>query len=87
MTSSKFPASVNHEIVRTGPHDYGFLNRDTVIDLRQLHAAELSRIVMQPQFAVRGSLTPVHLQSTDEILRAAVTIEQDILDRIVTQPD
>jgi hypothetical protein len=85
MTSktSKFPSSVDSEIIRTGNHDYSFLTLPTVIDLRQVHVAKLSAIVMQPQFAVRASLTAAHLTRTDQILRASLTIEQNILDRIV----
>jgi hypothetical protein len=83
MTSSKFPSFVNNEIIRTGPSEYGFLNRDTVIDLREVHAAALSAIVAQPQFAVRGELTSGHMERTNEILRASRTVSQDILDRIV----
>jgi hypothetical protein len=28
MTSSKFPSFINNEVIRTGPNDYGFLNKD-----------------------------------------------------------
>jgi hypothetical protein len=83
MTSSKFPSFVNKEIIRTGPSDYGFLNKDTVIDLREVHAADLSRIVAQPQFAVRGELISVHMERTNEILRASSTVSQEVLDRVV----
>jgi hypothetical protein len=83
MTSSKFPSFVNNAIIRTGPGEYGFLNRDTVIDLREVHAAVLSAIVAQPQFAVRGELTSGHMARANEILRASRTVSQDVLDRIV----
>jgi len=84
MTSSSFPSFVNNEIIRTGPGDYQFLNRDTVINLRQVHAAGLSMIVTQPEFAVKGELTADHLKRTDEILRTSMTVDQEILDRIVS---
>jgi hypothetical protein len=84
MTSSKFPTFVNDQIIRTGPSDYGFLTRDTVIDLRQVHDAELSVVVTQPQFGVKGNLTFEHLERANEILRASMTVDQDILDRIVS---
>lgn len=84
MTSSTFPAFVNNQIIRTGPSDYGFLTKDTVIDLRQVHDAELSVVVVQPQFSVKGNLTFEHLERANEILRASMTVDQDILDRIVT---
>jgi hypothetical protein len=83
MTSSKFPGFVNSDIIRTGPADYAFLTKDTVIDLRNVHIAKLSAIVMQPQFAVKGALTSDHMERTNEILRASMTVDQDILDRIV----
>ena len=85
MTSktSKFTASVNNEIIRTGPADYDFLSMDTVINFRVVHDAKLSDIVTQPQFAVRGNLTPGHLNRADEILRASVTIVKAVLDRVV----
>jgi hypothetical protein len=83
MTSSKFPGFVKSEIIRTGPGDYAFLTRETVIDLRHVHAATLSAIVMQPQFSVEGALTADHLRMTDEILRASMTVDQEILDKVV----
>jgi hypothetical protein len=83
MTSSKFPSFVNNAIIRTGPSEYEFLNKDTVIDLREVHAAALSKIVGQPQFAVRGELISSHVERTNEILRASRTVSQDVLDRIV----
>ena len=85
MTSktSQFPASVSSEIIRTGPADYDFLSMDTVINFRVVHDARLSDIVTQPQFAVRGSLTPDHLERANGILRASVTIVEEILGRVV----
>jgi hypothetical protein len=38
---------------------------------------------MQPQFSVEGALTPDHLRMTDEILRASMTVDQEILDKVV----
>lgn len=83
MTSSPFPTFVNDQIIRTGPSDYAFLTKDTVIDLRHVHSAELSKIVMQPQFAVKGDLTSDHMTRTSDILRASMTVDQDILERVV----
>ena len=83
MTSSMFPGFVNTDIIRTGPADYAFLTKDTVIDLRNVHAANLSAIVMQPEFAVKGTLTTYHIERTNEILRASMTVDQEILDRIL----
>jgi hypothetical protein len=85
MTSSKFPGFVNNDIIRTGPADYAFLTKDTVIDLRNVHAARLSAIVTQPQFAVKGALASVHMERTNEILRLSMTVDQEILDRIVVR--
>ncbi|MEA2337611.1 MAG: hypothetical protein QOE82_1618 [Thermoanaerobaculia bacterium] len=84
MTSSKFPGFVDRDIIRTGPSDYEFLTKDTVIDLRNVHAANLSAIVTQAQFGVKGQLTSDHIERTNEILRASMTVDQDILDRIVS---
>lgn len=83
MTSSRFPGFVENAIIRTGPSDYGFLTKDTVIDLRHVHAADLTAVVTQPQFAVKGSLTSDHIGRANEILRASMTVDQNILDRIV----
>lgn len=83
MTSSKFPGFVDRDIIRTGPSDYEFLTKDTVIDLRNVHAVTLSAIVRQPQFSVKGSLTADHVKRTNEVLRASMTVDQAILDRIV----
>jgi hypothetical protein len=85
MTSSKFPGFVNRDIIRTGPADYAFLTKDTVIDLRNIHAAGLSAIVTQPQFAVKGELTSDHMERTNEILRLSMTVDQEILDGIVVR--
>jgi hypothetical protein len=43
MTSSNFPGFVNDAIIRTGPNDYAFLKRDTVIDLRHVHRPRCRR--------------------------------------------
>lgn len=85
MTSKtvKFPPSVDNQIIRTGPSDYSFLTMDTVIDLREVHEAKLSAITTQPEFAVKENLTAAHLERTDAILRASMTITQYVLDRIV----
>lgn len=83
MTSSWFPEFVNNQIIRTGPEDYGFLDRPTVIDLRQVHIARLSKIVVQPRFAVKCDLLPKHVARTDEILRDSATVDQNILDLVV----
>jgi hypothetical protein len=83
MTSSKFPGFVENEIIRTGPRDYGFLTKETVIDLRHVHAAKLSAIVSQRQFAAVGALTSDHIERANEILRASMTVPQDILDQVV----
>lgn len=85
MTSktAKFPPSVDNQIIRTGPSDYSFLTMDTVIDLREVHEAKLSAITTQPEFAVKANLTAAHLERTDAILRASMTITQYVLDRIV----
>ncbi|MGH9424091.1 MAG: hypothetical protein ACRD3J_29225 [Thermoanaerobaculia bacterium] len=85
MTSNirRFPDSVSNEIIRTGPKDYSFLSIDTVINLREVHAASLSAIVTQPQFSAKGMLTDAHLKRVNDILRASIIIEEEILDRIV----
>lgn len=85
MTSkvAKFPASVTAQIIRTSPKDYPFLSMETIIDLRQVHAAKLTSIAEQPEFGVRGTLTPDHLDETDRILRDSMTVEQTVLDRVV----
>ena len=83
MTSSRFPGFIDKDIIRTGPADYSFLTKDTVIDLRHVHATKLSVIVTQPQFAVKGTLTSDHIERTNEILRASMTVDQHVLDRIV----
>lgn len=85
MTSrtGKFPSSLDDQIIRTGPNEYSFLTVATIIDFRQVHQARLSAIVNQPQFAVKGNLTQSHVDQADRILRASVTVEQAILDRVV----
>jgi hypothetical protein len=85
MTSSKFPGFVDSDIIRTGPADYAFLPKETVIDLRNVHAAGLSAIVTQPQFALKGELTSDHMERTNEILRLSMTVDQEVLDRIVVR--
>jgi hypothetical protein len=85
MTSSKFPGFTDSDIIRIGPMDYSFLTRDTVIDLRHVHAAKLSMIVAQPQFAVKGVLTSGHIDRANEILRVSMTVDQDILDQVVVR--
>jgi hypothetical protein len=85
MTSktSKYPSLVDNEIIRTGPHEYSFLTVPTVIDLRVVHSAKLSLIVTQSQFSPKGTLLPEHLQLTNEILRKSVTVEAEIIARVV----
>jgi hypothetical protein len=86
MTSKtqKFPRSVDSQIIRTGPADYGFLTTDTIIDLRQVHAAQLTAIANQREFGVKGYLiTTEHAADVDTILRASMTVEERVLERVV----
>lgn len=80
---SRFSAIHAAEIIRTGPQDYPFLKKETVINLRQVLQADLAKITAQPEFSARSTLTAEHLKRTDEILRASLTVEQSILERVV----
>lgn len=85
MTSktTKYPSLVDDEIIRTGPEEYGFLNVPTVIDLRVVHAVKLSLIVAQREFSPKGRLLPEHLALANEILRRSLTVEEEVIERIV----
>lgn len=87
MTSktAKFSSFIEDEIIRTGPKDYPFLSSETVIDLRIVHEATLPVVCAQPEFGVKGSLTVIHLELIDEILRRSETVEEIILQRIVAR--
>jgi len=81
--TSKYPSFADQEIIRTGPEEYTFLNVPTVIDLRIVHSATLSLVVTQSQFSPKGTLLPEHLALANEILRRSVTVETEILERVV----
>ena len=85
MTSktSKYPSLVDDEIIRTGPEEYSFLTVPTVLDLRVVHDAKLSLVVTQRQFSPKGRLLPEHLALANEILRRSVTVEEEIIERVV----
>lgn len=77
-------AYVKNEVIFTGPSDYKFLSKPTVINLRQVHPAKLSEIVKQKSFSLESvSLTNDHLLEADRILRASLTVEAEMLVKVV----
>jgi hypothetical protein len=85
MTSrtEKYSAFLDDQIVRTGPTDYDFLNRDTIIDFRTVYPVALAAICSQPEFGVKGRLSDAHIALADEILMRSDTVEELVLDRVV----